>query len=524
MTKPIPEYLRLHTEPVSVAVPAVKEPIPGLADLCRAFERATGWPLRFLQTNDPHHDANVLWSAALDTVGGPPAGQLQIDRHDDWMDRRACDKESAVGLATSLSQLLHSLLLAQRELVAREADLAAGVPIAPHPSGRSRLPELLSALLQSAAEALGCQSAGLYMLDDATTELKLRAAWQLPDARFTAPPRLLRDSGADLEALSGHAVVLEDASTTIHWKPPEACQSAVCLPLSSATTVLGTLWLYGHTPRNFRDADINVAEVIAGRLATELERETLAVEVRGAKEIRRDLFVAEKSVRDQLPSVAPHCPGWEVAGATELGNRLGGSFHDWFAVGQGDQLAVALGEIEAQGTTAALLAGGLRSSLRAQDAYTDNPARLLDAANRTLWSGSAEGLGASAFCGVIEPGSGLLRYASAGPLGLLHVQRESAGLLLPPSLSLGQDPDASWSEWTLQLSPEELLLVGSDAWRRLFEKYGVDAVAELWRNLTAERHNAPPATLFAAFRRGLEGKDGYDPNCRRSLLMIRHRP
>lgn len=523
MSKQIPDYLRLHTEPAPLPPPVTVELVPGLADLCRSFEQATGWPLRFSPQPTPPTDSDVLWSTPLGYDADDPNGSLQINLTDGPLVSAGCEVEAAVALATSLAGMVQTVLSAQRLVWEREADLATGVPLVPHPEGRQRLPELLESLLETAAQTVGCQAAGLYMLDDATSELKLRAAWGLPHERFASPPRLLRESGADLEALSGHAVVLENAAATIHWKPPEECRSAICLPVSSAAAVLGTLWLYGARSQDFSDELVNLTEIVAGRIATELEREALAAEVHQVKVVRQQLDEAETAQRDQLPVISPLCDGWDVSGKTAADAGLASTFHDWFPVGSGEQLAITLGEIESLGLTGALQAGNLRTSFRVQGDYTDDPIRMLASANRALWASSSAGQQAAAFCGVIEPNSGVLHYASAGSLGMLHVQRQGAGLLLPQPHPLGMDPETTFGQQTLALLSEEMLLVGSDAWRKLFEEQGASAVAELWRSLQRQQHGTPPAALFDTFRRRLETSGGTSQASSRSLLMIRSR-
>ena len=133
----------------------------------------------------------------------------------------------------------------------------------------------LQAAVKSAANAVEGQAAALYLLDEGTSELKLRSCWGLPFDRLTAPARRLQGSLADLEALLGHAVVLENTSLMPGWNAPEDFAAAICVPVSSSTTVLGTLWIFCDETRDFTDAQTSVAEIVAGKIATDLEREML---------------------------------------------------------------------------------------------------------------------------------------------------------------------------------------------------------------------------------------------------------
>ena len=114
----------------------------------------------------------------------------------------------------------------------------------PHREEEKHLAERLQAALLAGGEAVGCDAAAIYLLDEATTELKLRSSWGLPFDRLTAPARPLQGAVADLEALLGHAVVLNDDNLMATWNAPEDFPAAVCVPVSSPTTLLGTLWVF----------------------------------------------------------------------------------------------------------------------------------------------------------------------------------------------------------------------------------------------------------------------------------------
>ena len=52
-------------------------------------------------------------------------------------------------------------------------------------------------------------------------------------------------------------------------------RKASCVPVSSPTVPLGTLWFFSDRPREFTDMQTGLAELVSGRLAAELERTML---------------------------------------------------------------------------------------------------------------------------------------------------------------------------------------------------------------------------------------------------------
>ena len=327
--------------------------------------------------------------------------------------RRQVSFRGGCGLASAIGGMLEEILQLRRALVEREAELAAGVPLVPHPEEPEHLADRLEAVLRGGAQAVGCHAAALYLLDEATSKLKLRSCWGLPLDRLTAPPRPLEGAVADLESMLGHAIVLEDTAMMRHWRAPEDFAAAACVPVSTSTTILGTLWMFSNAKRDFTAQQTNIVEVVAGRLAADLDREMLWQEGFAAAAIKKQIAAAERMQRNQLPTVAPLLDHWDMAGWTAQADSLGGDFHDWFCLPDG-LLAVAVGHAMEGGIPAALAASGLKAALRAHGQYYREAQQTLKRLNLTLWTGSAGDQHATLFYGLIETATGRICTASAG--------------------------------------------------------------------------------------------------------------
>ena len=415
-TSPPPSTLRLYTEPAARA--ARSAAVASLPDVLQAFQRATGWNLQFAsglvpKTCSAKSTVESTWSAAVNPGQGSAPGHLTLRGVEGAAESCPVSFEAARGLASAIGGMLEETLQLRRALVEREAELAAGVPLVPHPEEPEHLANRLEAVLRGGAQAVGCHAAALYLLDEATSKLKLRSCWGLPLDRLTAPPRPLQGAVADLESMLGHAVVLEDTPMMRHWRAPEDFAAAVCVPISSSTTILGTLWIFSNAKRDFSDEQTNVVELVSGRLAADLEREMLWQEGFAAAAIKKQIAAAERMQRNQLPTVAPLLDQWDLAGWTEQAESLGGDFHDWFCLPDG-LLAVAVGHAMDGGIQAAIAASGLKSALRAHGQYYREAQQTLKRLNLTLWTGSAGDQHATLFYGLIETATGRISTASAG--------------------------------------------------------------------------------------------------------------
>jgi len=135
--------------------------------------------------------------------------------------------------------------------------------------------ETLHQLLKESAKLSDFCAASLYLLDSQQKMLKLRSCWGLPEERLLDPPKPLHDSIADVEAVLGQIVVVNEDYLLETWRVPEDFPMAVCLPIMSQQHIWGTLWLFADQRRDCTEHELNLMEYIAGRVATELERLSL---------------------------------------------------------------------------------------------------------------------------------------------------------------------------------------------------------------------------------------------------------
>ena len=475
------EYLRVYREQPTEPVCTESQALEHLPELLAAFEDATGWTLENIPSPKSNRPNGLTWSTPANPGVGETLGHLSLGSTGSTSDTSttpdssatsSVDKPKAERLATAIDELYQELNETEWALWQREAELAATATPAPlGPEGAS-LAERLEAVLKGGAEAVGAHAAALYLLDDVTSELKLRSCWGIPHSRLRQPARRLAGALADLEAMLGHAVVLEDTKLMQRWNVPEDFASAVCVPVSSPTTILGTLWIFSNEKRDFNDQQTNIIEVTAGRLAADLERESLLGDDHfGGLFWKHQLDAAERAQRSSLPSLAPLLDGWEMTGWAAQADRLGGNFYDWFCLPQG-RMALALGDAATHGIAGALSAGTVKTAVRSHGQYQRRPEQLLGQVNMTLWTGSAGDQSANLFAGFVETATGETNFASAGQLGAIVVRTNGWESLSQPSTALGISPETQYQPQYYELKPGETLVVFSDGVREALDKEG----------------------------------------------------
>ncbi|MGI8979536.1 MAG: PP2C family protein-serine/threonine phosphatase [Pirellulaceae bacterium] len=471
MTNKSPRHLSLLAD----SLPAHQETAPPsttaqapFEQLARSFARASGWDMRL---GGPIPDAGEVWSAPIGASDGEPSSRLSLLPAEAPASSRL-PLEQVRPLALALAGLLSEQALLRRTLWQREAELAAGVPVAARPEDAEHLAERLAAILKGGADAVGCQAAGLYVLDETTTTLKLRAAHNLPHDRLLEPARPLRGAMADLEALVGHAVVLEDTSVLAHWKCPENFPAAICVPISGSSAPLGTLWLFADKNRDFTSEQSNLVEIIAGRIAADLEREMLLAE--GAKSKRREkhLEAAARWQASRLPSVTPLLDDYEVAGWTLQADGIGGDFYDWSVLADG-RLSISLGDAQGKLIEAGLGAAAVQAALKSHAAYPHTAAELLARVNETLWTTSAGDQFCSLAYGLINPASGQVEFSLAGASAAIQIRQREREILKSTTLALGTDPDTRFEAFARELHPGEFLIILSEGAQNAVDEGGL---------------------------------------------------
>lgn len=426
-----PDFLRLYRE----TLPERECDCSLLIEIDTAFQRVTG--------------------VALETILSPPSDPAPPSSSSPVLAER--DRNVRV-LGTLIGRLWEELEQTRAALRTGEAELATNVPVIARRHDGEQLADRFESILRGGASALGAQAAALYLLDADTTHLKLRTSWNLPLARLADPARPLAGATGDLEALCGHAVVLDDPNMMRYWNVPETCGAAVCVPVSSATTILGTLWLYADQPRSFSDAEINMVEIIAGRMAAELERELLVAKGAETVKLEKQLDLAAKIQEQQLPHTAPLLDDWQVAGHTEQLQRLGGDFHDW-QVTDDERLMLAVADCLDGGVDASLCAAAVRATWRAVTRDVRSPHEILERVNHQLYAGSTGDQYAQMFVGFADPRTGRVRYSAAGsPTVLLLANREWTSLV-EPTLNLGVDIEQLFRTQELLLTRGQSLVI-----------------------------------------------------------------
>jgi len=212
-------------------------------------------------------------------------------------------------------------------------------------------------------------------------------------------------------------------------------------------------------PIDFHDFEVTVTKTL--RQLEELRQAEAARDRLVA--VERDLQTAAEIQRSFLPAPLAACAsGFALHAAMLPARAVGGDFYDYFLLDSG-RLALVIGDVSGKGVPAALFMAVTRTLLRATAGQAADPGDCLARVNRQLLNDSSAALFVSVFYGILDTGTGELRY-SLGGHPWPYLVRAGGGLaaLEARGLLVGVFKEAAYETSQTWLSPGDALFLYTD--------------------------------------------------------------
>jgi phosphoserine phosphatase RsbU/P len=372
--------------------------------------------------------------------------------------------DHAQRLLGALEKLVLRLEQAESVIRRQEAEIATTLLVTSQPDRQQETADRLESILESTSRALGAVAAAAYLLDDTTSNLKMRSCFGLPRSRLAQEARELRGSLADLEALMGNAVLLNDIEAMHDWHSPEPYGAALIVPVGTSTMPHGTIWFWCESKRTFSAAEVEVANLAAGRIMAEIEQSSLGQEVTRSRSLQKQMHAAGTIQESMLPDTQILHEDFDVSGWTNQHGCVGGAFHHWHIVPNG-VMTFAVGNAIQSGAEGSLVATSALSLIRTLWNQGASPKQILRTINDTHWSMSPADWNLALALVQLNPVTGYGSMCISGDIQAFIVSSRGArpiGMEFPP---IGSQPDTSYTPSRFVLQPGEILVAYSS---RLF--------------------------------------------------------
>lgn len=470
MKRRYPSHLKIHTEDSSSRDTLAVQRSRSYAGLeqdeirsvLKSFSDATGWsvtsrsipqdssgsaPMPHVMTGLRGQRWRLVESLVQDGLLDPS----------DLSDLPSVSMDRAQSLLQAIESLVDRLESAEETVRRQEAELATTVGVTSHQDRNRETADRLESILESAAKSIGATAAAVYLLDEDTTSLKMRSCIGLPKSRLTLPPRPLKGSLGDLEALLGNAVLLTDIEMMPEWPSPEDFGAAIVAPIGSQNMPYGTVWFWSEKNRGYTATQVEIVNLAAGRIMNEIEHSLLGEELQESREIRKQIDTASVTQASMLPDAQRLHENFDVHGWTFQNGSLGGGFHQWDAT-PNRMLGLLVGNANQQGPEGALVATSIQSITRMQWNQQASLASIMQSINDLHWSMQDADWKASMALFYLNPETGYGSLCNAGNVHAFVVSERGFRPIASNCSPIGASPEPVYIPQRFILQPSEILI------------------------------------------------------------------
>jgi hypothetical protein len=230
-------------------------------------------------------------------------------------------------------------------------------------------------------------------------------------------------------------------------------------PTRRILLVLGIIFMWvGTSTIQYESANISFHYSVFGFVLILL---ILLLELKDKLLARSELEAGRAVQTALMPKENPVFPGWSIWLFSRPANDVGGDLVDSIPLPE-NRLGIALGDIAGKGLGAALLMSKLQSTLRALTPYFPALSDLGKRLNEIFCRDSIPSRFASLIYLELLSGSGSIRLLNAGHLPPLIVRHGEIEQLQRIAPALGIMPRAEYVEQSVELNPQDIIIVYSD--------------------------------------------------------------
>ena len=271
---------------------------------------------------------------------------------------------------------------------------------------------------------------------------------------------------------------------------PDLYRSRSCIIIPMKITAqdrpFGLLCVTDPESGSFHREDFLLLTTIVSQTMRGYENFKLNEELLTKRAIEKEVEITSKIQKNILPSRIPFHQYMELGARSIMARTTGGDFYDYHVHGDDGEVTMLVADVSGKSLPAALFMAVSSSILRTIIRTERNPAEILRQANDLLYEESESGMFVTVFLARYNPGSGMLRYASAGHNEMLLIRKAGdIEVLSSRGAPLGVVPAGSvkFESRELQVENGDLLILYTDgvveAINQQNEEYGLENFKEL---------------------------------------------
>jgi phosphoserine phosphatase RsbU/P len=396
----------------------------------------------------------------------------------------------------------------------------------------SRPFDLLSMLREvvgAAREVLDAERGSVFLHDRAAGELVMTVVEDIAPVRVPMGRGIVGHC-----ALERQLINVPDCQADPRFNPEIDRASGfrtrcmLSLPLiGDGDELVGVLQLLNKQGGVFDERDERVALVLAAHCASALQRVRTLEALLAAEHLHEEIRVAREIQMSGLPDAMPPLAGYDGAGLFCPTDQTGGDLYDFVPVGR-EGMFLLLGDATGHGIGPALSATQVRAMVRVALRLGAELDEIHAQVNNQLLHDLPDDRFVTAFLGMLDAGTHVVRYHAAGQAPLLHLRGTDGtaswhgATTIPMGALELSEPDPAH---TLAMAPGDVLGLISDGVYEYEDpagrQFGEQRVAALIAAMRGRPMREVADALLAAVREfGAGGKQADDV----TIVLLRRLP
>jgi serine phosphatase RsbU (regulator of sigma subunit) len=221
----------------------------------------------------------------------------------------------------------------------------------------------------------------------------------------------------------------------------------------------------------------------------------------------RDLEIAREIQASILPRAYPKGPAFELAGAYRSALEVGGDYYDFIEFENGS-IGILIADVSGKSLPGMLVMLLTRDIIKRLARSFDDPAGLLASVNTEVLGNIKKSMFVTMFFGILDTGSGLFRFASAGhnPLVMLKADRDVPDLIKTRGFPLGmvgpQVYEKRIENGQVRLAPDDWIVLYTDGINEAQDSKGTKFGMDRFLDLVVTNRGLPSERLVAEVLKG----------------------
>lgn len=289
-------------------------------------------------------------------------------------------------------------------------------------------------------------------------------------------------------------------------------QSIVCSPIVYSEELLGVVQVVNAKGKtNFDSSDLDILESFSHLAAVAMVRSRL-LELRIEQErLQAQLDAAARIQATFFPKIPDLDASTGLFAITKPAIFVGGDVYDIIRISK-DLLFICVADVSGKGLPAALVGATLWTKLRSLSLDHDNPAMLLSALNKEMYSVLSNQLFVTCVLAYYEISSGRITISLAGHPSPIFISQNQIRLLDSlEGLPIGVEPEQNFSELKLKLKSNDSIIFYSDgvveARNKSREFYGEERMLSFFEKGQSPSYGKALLQEINAWQKGVEAND-----------------